>query len=164
MQIRRTSSASRARLDALIEQSKHMTLRVGFLESAKYANGMPVASVAAIQEFGAPSRGIPPRPFMRPTATAKKADWSALFARGARAAIVGTIDLRSVFEQVGGVAAGDIARTISKIQAPPLSPKTILARQYSYASGQQRVGNLTKPLVFSGILFNSVTHEVRDES
>lgn len=164
MQVNRRPGPGRARLDALIEQSKRLSLRVGFFDTAKYQDGTPVAQVAAEQEFGVPSRRVPPRPFMRPTVTANKAKWSGLFARGSRAAIVGTIDLRSVFEQIGGVAAGDIAQTISKIQSPPLRPATIRNRQLTYASGQHRVGNLTKPLVFTGLLFNSVTHEVMDDS
>lgn len=164
MQVNRRPGPGRARLEALIEQSKKLSLRVGFFDTSKYQDGTPVAQVAAEQEFGVPSKRIPPRPFMRPTVTANKTKWSGLFARGSRAAVVGTIDLRSVFEQIGGVAAGDIAQTISKIQTPALSPMTIRMRQQAYASGQRRVGNLTKPLVFTGLLFNAVTHEVRDDS
>jgi hypothetical protein len=42
-------------------------LQVGFMENADpYPDGTPVALVAAVQEFGSPSNGIPPRPFMRP--------------------------------------------------------------------------------------------------
>jgi hypothetical protein len=37
------------------------TLRVGFLENAKYPDGTPVAAVAAWQNYGTGS--IPPRPF-----------------------------------------------------------------------------------------------------
>ena len=38
---------------------------VGFLEGALYPDGTSVALVAAVNEFGAPSRGQPPRPYFR---------------------------------------------------------------------------------------------------
>lgn len=182
MQVNRRPGPGRARLEALIEQSKTLSLRVGFFDTSKYQDGTPVAQVAAEQEFGVPKNGVPPRPFMRPTVTANKAKWSGLFARGSRAAIVGTIDLRSVFEQIGGVAAGDIAQTISKITSPPLRPATLQLRKWKN-SGLQITGALVKqakflaakgladtdgvskkPLVDTGILFNAITHEVRDDS
>lgn len=182
MRVSRQPGPGRARLEALIEQSKKLSLRVGFFDTSKYADGTPVASVAAEQEFGVPSKRIPPRPFMRPTVTANKAKWSGLFARGSRAAIVGTIDLRNVFEQIGMVAAGDIAQAISKVQSPPLKASTLQLRKWRNAGipiGKQQVkwaaqlaakgladtdGVSKKPLVDSGILFNAVTHEVSDDS
>src|SRR5207253_956193 len=39
------------------------TLKVGFLENARYPDGTPVAMIGLIQNFGAPGAGIPPRPF-----------------------------------------------------------------------------------------------------
>ena len=52
------------RLSKKVERSA--VLRVGFLEGATYPNGTPVAMIAAIQEFGAPKAGIPPRSYFRP--------------------------------------------------------------------------------------------------
>ena len=43
--------------------SRADTVRVGFLEGSTYPDGTPTALVAAVQNFGAPARGIPPRPF-----------------------------------------------------------------------------------------------------
>ena len=51
------------------------TLRVGFLENAKYPDGTPVAMVAAIQDYGAPGAGIPPRPFFRNMIADKQREW-----------------------------------------------------------------------------------------
>src|SRR6185503_1324189 len=50
-------------------------VRVGFLEGATYPNGTPVAMVAAIQNFGAPSVGIPPRPFFTNMVKQNKGAW-----------------------------------------------------------------------------------------
>ena len=38
---------------------------VGFFKTARYPDGTPVAAVAAWNEFGVPSQGIPERPFFR---------------------------------------------------------------------------------------------------
>jgi len=57
--------------------------------------------------------------------------------------------------------AGEIRRTISKLTSPALSPRTIQERRLKYASNQQLVGGLTKPLVESGRMQDSVTHEVK---
>jgi hypothetical protein len=48
------------------------TLKVGFLENATYPDGKPVAMIAAINEYGAPSRGQPARPFFRRMINAKQ--------------------------------------------------------------------------------------------
>ena len=50
---------------------KAAKVRIGFLENATYPDGKPVAMIAAIQEFGAPARNIPPRPFFRQMIAAK---------------------------------------------------------------------------------------------
>ena len=47
-------------------------VRIGFLSNATYPNGTPVALIALIQDSGAPSRGIPPRPFFRNMIAKKK--------------------------------------------------------------------------------------------
>lgn len=91
-----------AKLAEMAEKvSRPATLRVGFLEGAtypatkptgkktlakakKYAKAGPaagssggklVAMIAAIQEFGAPSVGIPPRPYFRRMIRAKSPTW-----------------------------------------------------------------------------------------
>ncbi|KAG1305014.1 hypothetical protein G6F62_015645 [Rhizopus arrhizus] len=51
------------------------TLRVGFLENAKYPDGTPVAMVAAINEFGRPDHNQPPRPFFRRMIEEKHKGW-----------------------------------------------------------------------------------------
>ena len=55
--------------------SNASAVQVGFLADARYPDGKPVAMIAAIQEYGAPSVGIPPRPFFRNMIAAKKGEW-----------------------------------------------------------------------------------------
>ena len=117
--------------------------------------------MAAIQEFGVAGK-IPPRPFMRPTIAAKRQEFLDLLGKGSKAALRGQFTLVQVFDQVGLKVAGEIRRTISKITSPALDPDTVKARQRKYASNQQLVGGLTKPLVESGRMQDSVTHEVKE--
>ena len=74
-----------AKLRALAQKvASPATLRVGFLEGATYPDGKPVAMIAAIQDFGAPRAGIPPRPFFRNMIAAKKGEWPGAIARAPR--------------------------------------------------------------------------------
>lgn len=151
--------------------------KVGWFDSAKYEDGTPVAYIAAIQEFG--HGPIPPRPFMRTTITARKAEWRALAESGARAILAGNATIETVLEGIGLQASGDIALTISKIYNPPLSPITIELRrrkragqtvtgrtvgdaakasQSAFFSGGS--GSAYKPLVFSGLMISSITSAV----
>src|SRR6478672_3144351 len=50
-------------------------VKVGFFENSTYPDGTSVPMVAAINEFGAPSRGQPPRPFMRNTIAKHRSEW-----------------------------------------------------------------------------------------
>ena len=70
-----TGRFDRAMRDLASKLGKSATLQVGFLDGATEADGTSVALIASIQEFGAPSRGIPPRPFMRTTIAEHSPTW-----------------------------------------------------------------------------------------
>lgn len=52
----------------------HM-VSVGFMSNAKYPDGTPVAMVAAIHNYGAPSKSIPARPFFSNMVAEKSPQW-----------------------------------------------------------------------------------------
>ena len=122
-------------------------VKVGFLENATYPDGTKVAMVAAIQDFGAPSVGIPPRPFFRNMVAAKKDEWPRAVAQLLKA---NNYDARKTLEQAGAAIAGQLRQSIIDTNDPPLSPRTI-ARKGS-----------RKPLVDTGVLLNSIDYEVED--
>jgi hypothetical protein len=154
--------------------SKPATLRVGILEGARYPNGTSVAMVAAIQEFGAPKARIPPRPFFRNMIAAKKGEWPA--------AIAGLLkendyDAEKALDIAGAAIAGQLRESIINTNAPPLRPITLMLRKWfpdrvgmtgrdvgraaaAVAAGESFAGAPTKPLVWTGLLLNSVDHEV----
>ncbi len=122
------------------------TVRIGFLENARYPDGTPVAMIAAIQEFGAPSRGIPPRPFFRNAIAKYSPEWPAAIAGLLEA---NNLDAVRTLDQAGAAIAGQIRQSIVDITEPPLAASTI-----------QRKGS-SKLLVDTGHLLNSVDHEVK---
>jgi hypothetical protein len=121
------------------------TLSVGFLENATYPDGKKVAMIAAIQEYGAPSRRIPPRPFFRNMVAAKSGEWPRALAGLLRA---NNMDAVRALNIAGQAIAGQLRQSIVDTNSPPLSPVTIARKGFS------------KPLVDTGHMLNSVDHEV----
>lgn len=164
-----------ARLRAIATRvSKRATLRVGFLENAKYPDGTPVAMVAAIQNYGAPRARIPPRPFFGNMIAAKKGEWPKA---------IGTLlkdndyDATRAFDIAGFAIAGQLRQSIIDTNTPPLRPLTLMLRKMQgegvhitgrslaiararLDAGESTAGVSTKPLIWSSHLINSVDHEV----
>ncbi len=139
--------ALEAKLKELAQKiAKPRTLRVGFLENATYPDGTSVAMVAAIQEFGAPSRNIPPRPFFRSMIADKSPDWG----KQLGGLVTGTnYDVDQALGQFGEGIKGQLQSSIIATNSPPLAPATIAAK-----------GN-AKPLVDTGNMLNSVNYQVK---
>lgn len=160
-------------MKAIMAELKGVQTKVGVVEQIKYEDGTPVAYVAAIQEFGSPERSIPPRPFFRPVMSREKKNWTMIGEKGFKQVAKGQMDIKSVFQMLGELAAGEIRKEISTIQSPPLSQTTLLLRKWKQqgkkitgktvgeaskqvAQGIDISGVSTKPLVFDGILNDSI--------
>ena len=134
--------------------------KVGWFPSAVYEGGAPVAGVAYVQEFGSPSRGIPPRLGMRNTAAEKRQDWAKTAETISRAAAQGKIAPGKVMEAVAMAAEGAVRETITKVTSPALKQATIDARKRRLANGGKGAqASIGKPLVDTGILLNTLTSE-----
>lgn len=121
------------------------TVHVGFLQNATYPNGTNVATIAAIQNFGAPSRGIPPRPFFSNMVAKHSGDWPS----AVKSLItIHNYDARIVLELMGQGIAGQLRQSIIDTNDPPNAPSTI-----------RRKGS-SKPLVDTGHMLASVDYEV----
>lgn len=101
-------------------------VRAGFSESSKYPDGTPIAMAAAVNNFGAPAKGIPPRPFFTTAVNAGKPVWGKMLGRLLKA---DGYDTRKALETMGGVMAGGIAEALVATTGPELSPVTLLLRQ-----------------------------------
>lgn len=146
------------------------TLRVGFLEGATYpsgsrtglrvrykkrsaagavkgvSGGIPVAMIAAIQEFGAPRRGIPPRPFFRNMIAAKQSEWPKTIAGLLKQT---NYDAQKTLRLAGEAIAGQLRQSILNTNAPPLKPATVKRKGFA------------KPLVDTSHMLRSIDYEVK---
>jgi hypothetical protein len=158
--------------------SKPGKLRAGFLEGATYPDGTPVAMVAAIQEFGAPKVGIPPRLGFRNMIAVRSSSWG----EAVEMNLVATdYDVDRTLSLVGDGIKGRLQQTIVDTMGPPLSPVTLMLRKMKsenpdlkvagatvgeaarrVAAGESTGGVSTKPLVESAHMLNSVDYEVKE--
>lgn len=122
------------------------TLTVGFYDSATYPRGgINVPTVAAIQEFGAPAAGIPPRPFFRNMVAKHQSEWPGQVAEQLK---LTDNDTELTLRRVGEVIAGELRQSIVDTNEPPLAPATVARKGFA------------KPLVDTGQLLNSIDYEV----
>ena len=126
-----------------LETAAH--LQVGFMEGATYPDGTPVPLVAAIQEFGAPSRNIPPRPFFRNMIAAKSSEWPDAIREGLKD---NDYDAKRTLDVLGEGVEGQLRQSIRDTNSPPLADSTIARKGFA------------KPLIDTGVLINSITHKV----
>lgn len=135
-----------ARLDQLGKQfGSAKGVKAGFLEGATYPDGTPVATIAAIQDGGAPAVGIPPRPFMRNVIARNSPEWGALLLTQIRLA-GGDVD--KALGKMGLIMAGQIRESIINTNEPALKPATIRRKGFS------------KPLIDTSTMINAVDSEV----
>lgn len=173
----------KARLDELARNiGRGGVLAVGFFEGADYPDGTPVATVAAIQNFGAPARGIPPRPFFSRMIEQNSPKWGDALARILKSV---DFDVERALELMGQGIAGQLRQAIVDMNSPPLSEVTLMLRKMQLddpglvvtgatvgeaarrvASGETAglSGSQAKPLVRpipgGGKMLDSIGHEV----
>lgn len=120
-------------------------VRVGFLENATYPSSLSVPMIAAINEFGAPSRGQPPRPFFRRMIAAKSSEWPEAIGN---LLVANNYDVELTMAQVGEAISGQLRQSIVDLVDPPLAPSTIKRKGHA------------KPLIDTGHMLQSVSYEV----
>lgn len=134
------------------------TVDVGFQSGAKYPDGTPVAMVAAVNEFGAPSRGQPPRPFFRNAIAKNSAKWAPNIATALRA---NDYDATKALNIVGKEIQEEVQQSIIDLVSPSLAPSTIKAKSRGRVKKIAGVMGPEKPLVDTGVMLRSVTHIVK---
>ena len=171
MKFKEVMSSDGKNLIAAIRNLQDKSVKVGWITGSKYpGTDTPVAMAAAQNEFGNPNKHIPPRPFMRPTVMERQKYWQKEVENGSKKVLKNQLTMTQVLELLGSNAVGDIKRTISKIYYPALAERTVLARiernkRLSSKKGrlsEKNLGNVTKPLIDTKTMFNTITHEVFD--
>lgn len=151
-------------------------VNVGFLENATYPDGTKVAMVAAIQNYGAPARSIPARPFFSNMIKAKSPQWGDTLGR----LLVGyNYDAHAALSMLGEGIKYQLQNSIKDTNLPPLSPITLMLRKMRsedqslevtgavvgeaarrVAAGEVIGSVNTKPLNDTAHMQNSVDYEV----
>ena len=154
--------AAKKFLNQIIKQLDSKNVKVGWFPSAKYPDGKPVAQVAYTNEFGDVNKHIPPRPFMRPTIREKRSTWNHVLEKNLKRVLLGEIDLEIALKLLGEEASGDVKDTIASIWSPPLAERTKQER-LKKLKNKKETKSLYKPLIDTGIMFNTCLSEVTDE-
>ena len=139
------------KLDRLIKEAGRRgprAVRFGYIDDAAYDDGTRIADVAAINEFGAPERGIPERPAFRRALQQMLPDLRRELRRGFDAR-KGYVD-RPTVERIGKVAQGQVKASILNLLLPANAPATL----------ERKTG--ANPLVDSGKMIDAVRSEVVD--
>jgi hypothetical protein len=127
--------------------AKPVSVRIGFMEgAAPYPDGTPVALVAAVQDFGAPSVGVPPRPFFRNMVAKRRGEWPAAIADAIKD---NGYDAVKALGVVGNAIEGQLRQSIQETNSPPLKPATVARKGFD------------KPLIDTSHMINSITSEVK---
>ena len=137
-----------------IKKLQNATLQIGWFD-ATYDNDdhTPVATVAMIQEFGAPEKNIPPRPFLRPAKMEHEKDWKEQFEKAAKKLHKGRITEEEALDELGDRIIADIRQAIMDVHFPPLKEETLKARR--------RKGNYSdKPLIDTKRMFDTLEKKI----
>jgi hypothetical protein len=153
-----------AKLRAALKTLQGVTGKVGWPESAKYADGTPVAYVAAIQEYGYDPKHIPPRLGFRATLPSLQPELqrvAGVYAKRMLADKAGPID---AMDAIGGTAQGLLFKHISNVTSPPLAFATQAARAYRRGiPPDELTATGAKPLNDTGLLIATLTHQTEVE-
>lgn len=153
--------------------------KVGWFETAKYPDGMQVAEVAQMQEFG--TKTIPARPFMRPAVIKNQNRWQETINKVSARVVEGKMSAIDAMNVITEQAAIDVVEQIKSVVSPPLSPITIGVRKYKQLGKQvtgKTIGEIatkleegkldlggvsTKPLNDTGHMIATLTTHVEEK-
>lgn len=145
---------AKALLEAMrnrVSNGSGSSVRIGIPDNVKEPDGESVAKIGIIHEFGAPARGIPPRPFLAPSIVNAKAEISKLTQDNLKGVATGKKTVTVALGVLGSFAAGKVQQHIRNGNFSALNPATI-----------KRKGS-SKPLIDTGNMIQSITHEVREK-
>lgn len=120
------------------------------IHTPHYENGASITEVAIYNNFGTDT--TPRRPFMEKAAQAMKEPVGKLLEKRLAGAVSRKVDMETVLEGAGQLAAGIVKETITDLDSPPNAPATI-AKKKSY-----------NPLIHTRAMRQHVTHHVREKS
>lgn len=118
--------------------------------STNYPDGTPVLLVAAANNFGAPSRGIPARDFMDQGGVRALEKTRPITESLVPRLNEGSMSIDDILELLGPVAVAEFQQTVVDIKDPPNADRTVEEKGSS------------NPLVDTGLMGQAMTYIVRD--
>ncbi len=103
------------------------------------------------------SATIPPRPYFRNMIKKYAPTWGAVMSTMLKSA---DFDARKTLNQMGQLISGQLRQSIVDTNSPPLAASTIAAKSRGKVVAMRGVLGPAKPLVDTGHMLNSISHEV----
>jgi|SRR6185295_136781 len=139
-----------AGLEALANRLRSLndTVLVGVPSGKTEKDGTPTAMIAAVHEFGSPSRGIPERSFLRSGIRRARPIFTRLNYYSLKRMVMGKMTEATALGRLGLAAVAAVQNEIVNGTFAPLKPKTIA-----------RKGSM-KPLIDTGSLRKAITYVI----
>lgn len=93
--------------------------------SGTYDDGLTIATVAAVNNFGSADGHIPARPFLRPAVEQGAPEYQRLAEVMIPRVLSGEMAMRTLLEQMGNLAEGHIKQYITDLRVPKNADSTI---------------------------------------
>lgn len=140
---------------ALKDLAKRMTgptkVLVGVPKGAgTYEDGLTLATVAAVNNFGSADGLIPPRPVLQPAVEKGAQQYQRLAEVMIPKVLSGQMEMRMLLEQMGILAEGHVKQEITDLRTPPNAASTIAAK------------GSDNPLIDTGAFRQSIRYVVDD--
>ena len=102
---------------------------VGVPEGAGvYEDGITIATIAAVNNFGSADGKIPPRPFLAPAIEKGAPQYQRLAEVMIPKVLSGEMAMKTLLEQMGNLAEGHVKQEITDLKTPANAESTIAAK------------------------------------
>jgi phage gpG-like protein len=134
---------------AKMAQKPHVA--VGILQDEKVDEKFSMVDLATVHEYGSKDGRIPQRSFIRSTCDAQQKKHTTIIHKLQSKVIAGALTIKQALGQLGEVVSKDMVQTINRGISPEVKSTTKKRKKSS------------KPLIDTGRLKGSITHEVRGD-
>lgn len=117
-----------------------------------YEDGLTLATIAAVNNFGSADGKIPARPVLGPAIEKGAPQYQRLAEVMIPKVLTGEMTMRILLEQMGQLAEGHIKQEITDLKDPPNAPSTIAAK------------GSDNPLIDTGAFRQSIRYVIDDGS
>jgi hypothetical protein len=147
---------------ALKAGNKPMYVAVGILQDEKRDDGFSMVDLAMVHEYGSKDGHIPERSFIRSSCDAKRKEHLRLLRRLEKQVILGHLNKKQALTQFGEMVKSDMVQAINNGLEPDIAESTKKQKIRSLKRQKKKLSGIGfKPLIESGQLKGSITHEVR---